>query len=222
MIAMQRIKRDVLYYIARGLCSDDVEDVMDSNHAPHTEEEEDVDDLSFLVKLHSEDNDTLRLINYYPVDGSDDSQMGNRCKEHSDYGTITLLSTDGISGLEAYHECEDDTGKWYPVPYVKGSIVVNIGSILSEWTKGKMLATLHRVAGPASNKSFSDPKDLIVASSQARTSIAFFADPNKNTNVTNGMSISEYIQYRSGGNGNDRSGVGFTTDEQKRVYGSQR
>jgi isopenicillin N synthase-like dioxygenase len=109
-------------------------------------------DVDYFTRLHNEDNDTLRLIRYHPVT----RDVGNRCKEHSDYGTLTLLSIDGVSGLEAFFE-----GQWLPVPYVKGALVVNIGTLLSEWTQGKLLATLHRVAGPASHSSHTPSEQLL-------------------------------------------------------------
>jgi hypothetical protein len=227
---LRLIKTDILRHIAVGLLSSFEDD------------NDDEIDVDFFAKLHDEHNDTLRLITYYPTHSI---TTGNRCKEHSDYGTITLLSTDGISGLELYHN-----GRWKPVPFVEGTLVINVGSLLSGWTKGILRATLHRVAGPGSINSGSNKEDLFEATKHPRTSIAFFADPNYNvsesltataaaTAVTSpnnnnnnndvnddkeedpltialeGMSVSEYIRWRSGGTDDDikRSGVSFTKNE---------
>jgi len=207
MNILEKIKMDVLRHIAVGLG---------------------MSYIDFFAKLHNDNNDTLRLINYYPTN----EDTGNRCKEHSDYGTITLLSTDGVSGLEAFHHSE-----WIPVPHVKGSLVVNIGTLLSRWTKGNLKATLHRVAGPASLHSQSAKIDLVEACKYTRTSIAFFADPNQDISAAlsssgsneeedaglveslQGMSVSEYVQWRSGGGGKDkgRSGIGFTCEDKNRL-----
>ena len=201
MDIMQKIKVDVLMHLAVGL---------------------EMKDTDFFTKLHSENNDALRLINYHPADSS---CTGNRCKEHSDYGTITLLSTDGVSGLECFH-----SGGWIPVPYIEGTLVVNIGTLLSGWTNGLLKATLHRVAGPKSSNSQSLKEDLIKACKQTRSSIAFFADPNQNisSEISNkldlteglkdalqGMTVAEYVEWRSGGSPTDhnRSGVGLTSNE---------
>jgi len=197
---LRSIKMEVLRHIAIGLGMSDVD---------------------FFAKLHDEDNDTLRLITYHPTHSED---TGNRCKEHSDYGTITLLSTDGVSGLELFRN-----GKWLPVPYVEGGLVINVGSLLSGWTRGSLRATLHRVAGPASKNSCSDKEILLEAVHKPRTSLAFFADPNREvskslqatsdagsdvlTETLGGMSVEEYISWRSGGDGADRSGVSFTANE---------
>ena len=201
---------------------------------------------------------------------SDKSHRRLRCKEHSDYGTITLLLTDGKPGLQAYVQKstmfgngnrsqsidneennkneteEDDDGSnnkrkrnhdgdsnlqddeeeciWVDVPYIEGAIVVNIGSILSEWTDGRLLATLHRVT--FTNDEGSD--------SSTRTSLAFFADPDPDvsTNLHLGSStdvnvdkrpntVAEYISWRSGGIENDRTGVAFTETEEKRIHPMQ-
>lgn len=187
-------------------------------------------DAGFFAKLHDEDNDTLRLITYHKTLSED---TGNRCKEHSDYGTITLLSTDGGYGLELFHE-----GRWLPVPFVEGVLVVNVGSLLSRWTKGILRATLHRVAGPASLNSCSDMEVLKEAVRSPRTSVAFFADPNKDVSESleatakkqnettidflagapGKMSIGEYIKWRSGGDGAKRSGVSFMSEESKIIH----
>lgn len=166
-----------------------------------------------LATWHKEgSHSAMRLLNYPPTTPT----TGNRCKAHSDYGTVTLLSTDGVSGLEILLQ-----GTWWPVPYIPGSIVVNIGSLLSDWTKREgqepLLATVHRVAGPASENSATDPSVLQEAMVRGRTSIAFFADPDDGSPLSsdNGMTMEEYIQWRSGGKGTDRSGVAFTDAEKE-------
>eukprot|EP00240_Pyramimonas_obovata_P012738 CAMPEP_0118946852 /NCGR_PEP_ID=MMETSP1169-20130426/44946_1 /TAXON_ID=36882 /ORGANISM="Pyramimonas obovata, Strain CCMP722" /LENGTH=249 /DNA_ID=CAMNT_0006892933 /DNA_START=197 /DNA_END=943 /DNA_ORIENTATION=- len=112
-----------------------------------------LNDPSCFIKLHQEKNNTLRLLHYLPVSET----QGNRCKEHSDYGSVTLLLTDGSPGLEAFN---DKANRWVPVPHVEGAVVVNIGSLMSAWTKGSLRATLHRVAGPASQASDTEPEEL--------------------------------------------------------------
>lgn len=199
MAAMERTKTAVLRCIAAGLDLDD----------------------DYFASLHRERNDSLRLLRYR----AGTAQTGNRCREHSDYGTVTLLLTDGVSGLEAYHR-----GVWLPVPHVPGSLVVNVGSLMSDWTGGKLLATLHRVAGPASEGSLSAPETLLEAAARPRTSIAFFADPDEDAKATLGtgergaieesprdVSVADYVRWRSGGVDADRSGVAFTPEEERRL-----
>jgi hypothetical protein len=179
-------------------------------------------DSNFFTRLHDENNDSIRLLEYLPGDGN----TGNRCKEHSDYGTLTLLLTDGM-GLEAFVD-----GQWRAVPAVEGALVVNIGSILAEWTRNDLKATLHRVAGPTSTDSPTSKDELLKAVSLTRRSIAYFSDPNSNVSTAlskskdcasgddANMTIHEYIQWRSGGMTNaNRSGVAFTSNEEERLAG---
>ena len=181
---------------------------------------------NYFSDLHSDNESALRLLLYPAL--SETSETGNRCKEHSDYGSITLLLTDGVSGLEAF---DSGSHQWKPVPYTQGAIIVNAGSLLEQWTGGKIPATLHRVAGPQSQGISASHKAILEqAAQQDRISLAFFADPNSNVvaalndkdgknDTPNNMTVAEYIRYRSG-NINDatsRSGVAFTAQEQERI-----
>jgi isopenicillin N synthase-like dioxygenase len=165
-------------------------------------------DAEYFVALHSKNQSVLRLLHYYGLAKAEPEEgVTVRGKAHSDYGSITLLSTDGVPGLQAFI---DD--KWIPVPYVRGALVVNIGSLLQDWTNGALLATLHRVVSVGDETA-------------PRTSIAFFADPDPGVSVilsetaqsSSDMSVAEYIRLRSGGEGPKRSGVAFSSTEEKRA-----
>ena len=70
----------------------------------------------------------------------EDKQM--RIREHSDYGTITLLwQINDVPGLEV----QDLSGTWHPVPYAKDGVVCNIGDLLQRWTNDYFKSTKHRV-----------------------------------------------------------------------------
>lgn len=211
---------------------------------------------NYLVDLHQTRNSVLRLLHYHDVtetnqnddideigdDGDDNQQQQHvrtesqvsgansddvkiRCKAHSDYGSLTLLLTDGVPGLQAFVN-----GQWMPVPHLEGALVVNIGSLLSEWTNGVLLATLHRVVHHDTVRDSSNSDDNNQKrSGTTRTSLAFFADPDPNVSTklketgqdnkekAATMSVSEYIQYRSGGTSAAREGVQFTAQEQGRL-----
>ena len=201
--ALEQIKRQILTCLALGL-----------------ELEPD-----YFVKLHSKNQSALRLLHYPTLTLKEDESKKEekskpnpsdpviRCKPHSDYGSITLLLTDGVPGLQALLQ-----DKWTPVPHVKGALVVNIGSLLQDWTNGKLLATLHRVVAL--------PDEMPPS---PRTSLAFFADPDPDVSATlrdpSGMvpipsmykSVADYIQWRSGGKGRQRSGLAFSEEEEERV-----
>ncbi len=98
---------------------------------------------------------TLRLLRY-PASNETDSQMG--AGAHSDYGSITLLLTDGEPGLQV----RPRDGDWINVPQVPDAFIVNIGDCLMRWTNDIYVSTPHRVLAPQ----------------RVRRSIAFFLDPN--------------------------------------------
>lgn len=101
-----------------------------------------------------------RLIRYGTVP-SDASAGVYGSGPHTDYGLITLLATNGVSGLQIYHQDE-----WLSViPSDSLSLVVNIGDCLQLVTNNQLPSTRHRV--------------LIAEGLPERYSIAFFFEPNE-------------------------------------------
>ncbi|WP_434287733.1 isopenicillin N synthase family dioxygenase [Celeribacter sp. SCSIO 80788] len=97
---------------------------------------------------------TLRILSYPAAPDGDGIGAG----AHSDYGSVTLLMTDGVAGLQV----KPRGGDWMDVPHVPGAFVVNIGDCLMRWSNDIYISTPHRVLPPKT----------------ARRSIAFFLDPN--------------------------------------------
>jgi isopenicillin N synthase-like dioxygenase len=98
----------------------------------------------------------LRLLRYPPSRGID-GDIG--AGAHSDYGSITLLMTDGTAGLQVKPRGSDT---WMDVPHVENAFVVNLGDLLMRWTNDIYVSTPHRVIPPK----------------KERYSIAFFLQPN--------------------------------------------
>jgi isopenicillin N synthase-like dioxygenase len=99
---------------------------------------------------------TLRLLRYPGDPNADPSLPG--AGEHTDYGNVTLLATDGVAGLDVKRR----DGGWVDVPRVPGAFVCNIGDCLMRWSNGVYVSTPHRVRIPE----------------RERFSAAFFLDPN--------------------------------------------
>ncbi len=101
--------------------------------------------------------------NYYPQRpvwaGDKDFGIG----AHTDYGCLTLLATDGTSGLEV----RMPDGAWEKVQAEPGVFVINFGEMLEFWTAGRVKATEHRVIG----------------GSHERISVPMFFNPTYDTNV---------------------------------------
>ncbi len=105
--------------------------------------------------------------NYYP--SLDPETVGRTqwgISPHTDYGTFTLLSQDGLGGLEV----RDGNGDWIDVPPVPGALVVNIADLFSRWSNGVYRSSLHR----ASNFN---------VSGRARISLPLFIIPHYKTRV---------------------------------------
>jgi len=133
---------------------------------------------------HTGENMTLRYL-HYPVlfadaelstaagyqDHKKSSLKDEKKRElgagaHTDYGTITLLFSDGVAGLQL----RDSAGDWRDVEVAPGDVLVNTGDLMSIWSNGLYPSTLHRV----------QPR----LSQPARYSLAFFVDPDSATRVS--------------------------------------
>ena len=100
------------------------------------------------------------VLNYYPpVDPQTVRDAQWSFSPHADYNAFTLLYQDALGGLEVMNAA----GEWIDVPFVAGTMVVNIGDTFQRWTNNLYTSTLHRVL----NKS-----------AAARISVPHFASPN--------------------------------------------
>jgi isopenicillin N synthase-like dioxygenase len=100
---------------------------------------------------------TLRLLHYPPR--APDQGDGPGAGEHTDYGSLTILLTDDVGGLEVRRR----DGAWIKAAPIPGAFVCNIGDCLMRWSNDTYVSTPHRVASPPGRD---------------RYSIAFFFDPN--------------------------------------------
>ncbi len=96
----------------------------------------------------------LRLL-HYPATAEDG---GLGAGEHTDYGNLTLLATDGVAGLQV----RTLGGQWIDAPHVDGAFICNIADCLMRWTNDVYRSTPHRVLRPKAE----------------RYSVAFFGDAN--------------------------------------------
>lgn len=125
---------------------------------------------------------------YYPPqpESSGVNQFG--VAPHTDFGVLTVLCQDSTGGLQV----EDKNGNWIHAPPIDGTLVVNVGDLLSRWTGGEYKSTPHRVVN---------------ASGQERLSLVLAFDPDPETvidaNDIPGLTTDEksttcgdYLQWR--------------------------
>eukprot|EP00386_Alphamonas_edax_P009497 GDKI01031221.1.p1 GENE.GDKI01031221.1~~GDKI01031221.1.p1 ORF type:complete len:371 (-),score=71.63 GDKI01031221.1:163-1275(-) len=120
----------------------------------------------------------IRLLHYSPEPSSPaDGIFG--AGEHTDYGMLTLLWTDGTPGLQIRPREQGGMGEgkerklthtqeWMDVPHIPGAFVVNLGDMLQRWTNDLYSSTPHRVVSVGDTD---------------RYSIPFFFEPNFDTLV---------------------------------------
>ena len=101
---------------------------------------------------------------YYPAQPKESTANRFGVGPHTDFGVLTVLSQDDVGGLEL----QDLDGKWVKAPPMDGSLVVNVGDLLSRWTDGIYRSTPHRV---------------INSKSRERLSLVFAFDPEPDTMI---------------------------------------
>jgi len=105
---------------------------------------------------------------YYPAQPEDAGEEQFGVGPHTDFGVLTVLCQDETGGLQV----QNAIGEWIHAPPIEGSLVVNVGDLLSRWTAGAFKSTPHRVVNASGRERLSlvlafdpDPKTLIDASS---------------------------------------------------------
>ena len=123
---------------------------------------------SFFADKHDRYDNTLRLLNYPPIEQIPSPQQ-LRAGEHSDYGSFTLLFQDAVGGLEV----RNAKGEWLEAPFMTETVLVNTGDLMQRWTNHVFCSTKHRVRIPQDQRA-----------KQSRYSIAFFCHPNHDTEIS--------------------------------------
>lgn len=107
----------------------------------------------------------LRLLHYPKAPASTEKrQLG--ASAHTDFGAITLLLQDKNPGLEVL---DTNTGGFVPITPNPDAYVVNVGDMLSKWTRDRYVSSVHRV---------------INRNSRDRYSVVFFFDGNLDCPLT--------------------------------------
>ena len=109
-------------------------------------------DAAFFDDKFDEPMLMLRLL-HYSAARSEVSRGVYACGEHSDYGMLTLLSTDLNPGLQI----KGKDGKWLDVPPRPHALIINLGDMLERWTNGVYRSTPHRVINTTGRERYSAP-----------------------------------------------------------------
>jgi isopenicillin N synthase-like dioxygenase len=115
-------------------------------------------DEAFFASRYTKRMQRTQMVYYPPQPAlADADQFG--VAPHTDYGCITLLWQDEVSGLQVKELAGD---RWIDAPPIPDTLVVNVGDLLARWSNDRFRSTQHRV---------------INRSGRERYSIATFYDP---------------------------------------------
>jgi len=125
--------------------------------------------LASLQRRDQVSGTMIRMIRYPGQVGND---RRTALLQHTDYGTLTILSSllGGLQILPGGSLNED--GNWLFVKPEPNCVIVNIGDALVEWTGGILRSNIHRVtAAPGEQESY------------AKYSIAYLMRPERNVSM---------------------------------------
>jgi isopenicillin N synthase-like dioxygenase len=88
---------------------------------------------------------------YYPAQDESCGEDQFGVAPHTDFGVLTVLCQDDTGGLQV----EDINGDWIEAPPIPGTLVVNVGDLLSRWTNGAYKSTPHRVVNSSGRERLS-------------------------------------------------------------------
>ena len=137
--------------------------------------------FSIPLKSMVEDSDynLLRVIHYPPIKEKDEKDA-LRAAAHEDINLITILLAGSQPGLQV----KNNENQWIDVESDYGSLIVNIGDMLQECSRGYYPSTTHRVINPSAEKNHS------------RYSMPFFLHPRDEVKLSKNYTARSYLQER--------------------------
>jgi len=118
-------------------------------------------DAEFFLKTCSKPLSRASFV-YYPAQPAECGTEQFGVGPHTDFGVLTVLCQDDTGGLQV----QDVHGDWIHAPPIEGTLLVNVGDLLSRWTAGQYKSTPHRVVN---------------TSGRERLSLVLAFDPEPNT-----------------------------------------
>ena len=150
-----------------------------------------IDDLTppdvkrnFSIPLHTmidkSETNLLRIIHYPPLKNIDDKNA-LRAAPHEDINLITILLSGSKPGLQV--RTKEDS--WVDVKSDYGSLIINIGDMLQECSRGYYPSTTHRVISPVDD-----------SQNVSRYSMPFFLHPRDEVKLSDRYTAFSYLEER--------------------------
>lgn len=122
----------------------------------------------------------LRVLHYPPLTGHE--PVGSvRAAAHGDINLLTVLPAANAPGLQVLTK----EGEWLDVPCDFGMLIINIGDMLQEASRGYYPSTIHRVVNPV------EPQYNV-----SRVSLPLFLHPNGDVVLSERYTAQSYLSER--------------------------
>ncbi|TDR33112.1 isopenicillin N synthase family dioxygenase [Hydromonas duriensis] len=122
----------------------------------------------------------LRVLHYPPLNGTEPAGSV-RAAAHGDINLLTVLPAANEPGLQVLAK----DGSWLDVPCDFGMLIVNIGDMLQEVSRGYFPSTIHRVINPAN-----------ASKNVSRLSLPLFLHPKEDVRLSERHTAHSYLSER--------------------------
>ena len=122
----------------------------------------------------------LRILRYPPLTGNEEPGA-LRAAAHEDINLLTILPASNERGLQL----KTPSGDWGYVPSDFGTLVVNVGDMLQEASRGYYKSTSHRVANPTGE-----------SARRSRISLPLFLQPRPDVVLSERYTAGSYLDER--------------------------
>ena len=106
------------------------------------------------------------VANHYPEQPEEPLPGQARAAEHTDVGSVTILTQDKARG--GLQVIDRGSSEWIDVVTEPDELVINLGDLMARWTNDRWVSTRHRVVNPPRSE----------AATNRRMSLTFFQHPN--------------------------------------------
>lgn len=134
-----------------------------------------------LCNMIAEAPNTLLRVLHYPPLSENVPEGAVRAAAHEDINLLTVLPAATAPGLEV----KDVHGNWHAVTCDAGNIVVNVGDMLQECTRGYYKSTTHRVINPDDENRY-----------KSRFSMPLFLHPQEEVQLSETYTAGAYLRHR--------------------------
>lgn len=122
----------------------------------------------------------LRVLHYPPFNGTEEPGA-IRAAAHEDINLLTILPAANEPGLQV----KGSDGEWMDVPCDFGTLIINIGDMLQEASRGYYPSTTHRVINPTGG-----------SASKSRISLPLFLHPRPEVVLSERHTAHSYLMER--------------------------